>query len=235
MDPYKILGVPENASDEEVKKAYRKLSKKYHPDANINNPNKDEAERKFKEVQSAYETIMKIRSGQNDNYGGYDSYYGQNGYGHYGQHNYGGQYGYGQQGSPFGDYTQREYQDERDGNYYKAATNYMNSGYYNEALNVLEQIENKTALWYYLSARANMGVGNNVTASEHAKRAVELEPNNMLYRQFESQLENGMEWYTNRGNSYGGMTPHSNASCVGCCMMQLCCNLMCPGSMCCYI
>ncbi len=232
MDPYKILGVPENASDEEVKKAYRKLSKKYHPDANINNPNKDEAERKFKEVQSAYETIMKIRSGQMDSYSGYDSYYGQNGYG---QHNYGGQYGYGQQGSPFGDYTQREYQDEKDGNYYKAATNYMNSGYYNEALNVLEQIENKTALWYYLSARANMGVGNNVTASEHAKRAVELEPNNMLYRQFESQLENGMAWYTNRGDSYGGMTPHSNASCVGCCMMQLCCNLMCPGSMCCYI
>ena len=42
-DPYKILEIDRNASDEEVKKAYRKLSRKYHPDANINNPNKDEA------------------------------------------------------------------------------------------------------------------------------------------------------------------------------------------------
>ena len=44
MDPYKILGVSPDATDEEVKKAYKQLSKKYHPDANINNPNKEQAE-----------------------------------------------------------------------------------------------------------------------------------------------------------------------------------------------
>ena len=57
-DPYSILGVDRTASDDEVKKAYRKLSRKYHPDANINNPHKDEAEARFKEVQQAYQQIM---------------------------------------------------------------------------------------------------------------------------------------------------------------------------------
>ena len=52
-DPYSILGVDRNATDEDVKRAYRKLSRQYHPDANINNPKKDEAEAKFKEVQQA--------------------------------------------------------------------------------------------------------------------------------------------------------------------------------------
>ena len=60
-DPYRILGVPPSASDDEVKKAYRNLSRKYHPDANINNPNKDQAEARFKEVQQAYQQIKQER------------------------------------------------------------------------------------------------------------------------------------------------------------------------------
>ena len=49
-DPYQVLGVSQDASEEEIKKAYRKLSRMYHPDANINNPNKAQAEEKFKEI-----------------------------------------------------------------------------------------------------------------------------------------------------------------------------------------
>ena len=60
-DPYSVLGVSRDATDEEIKKAYRTLSRKYHPDANINNPKKDEAEAKFKEVQQAYQQIMDER------------------------------------------------------------------------------------------------------------------------------------------------------------------------------
>ena len=62
IDPYSILGISRDASDEEVKKAYRKMSRKYHPDANIDNPNKEQAEEKFKQVQQAYEQIMKERA-----------------------------------------------------------------------------------------------------------------------------------------------------------------------------
>lgn len=58
-DPYSVLGVSRDATDEEIKKAYRTLSRKYHPDANINNPNKDKAEEMFKTIQQAYNQIMK--------------------------------------------------------------------------------------------------------------------------------------------------------------------------------
>ena len=77
-NPYEVLGVPQNASDEEIKKAYRKLSRKYHPDANINNPNKAQAEEKFKEIQQAYQQIMKEKeqgySGSASGQGGYGDF-----------------------------------------------------------------------------------------------------------------------------------------------------------------
>ena len=59
-DPYQVLGVSRNASDDDIKKAYRALSRKYHPDANVNNPNKEAAEEKFKEIQRAYQDIQAL-------------------------------------------------------------------------------------------------------------------------------------------------------------------------------
>ena len=57
QDPYKVLGVARDADMDEIKKAYRTLSRKYHPDANINNPDKEQAEEMFKLVQQAYDQI----------------------------------------------------------------------------------------------------------------------------------------------------------------------------------
>ena len=74
-DPYSVLGVSPNASDDEIKKAYRDLSRKYHPDSYANNPLANLAEERFKEVQEAYDQIMKERSGSQSS--GYN--YGQSG------------------------------------------------------------------------------------------------------------------------------------------------------------
>ncbi len=65
-DYYKILGVSKNASDAEIKKAYRKLARKYHPDVN---PNDKEAEKKFKEINEANEVL-----GNPENRKKYDKY-----------------------------------------------------------------------------------------------------------------------------------------------------------------
>ena len=81
-DPYQVLGVNPGASDDEVKRAYREMSRKYHPDTYANNPLSDLAEEKFKEVQEAYRQIMDMRSGNGQGYqqGYQGSPYQQGGY-----------------------------------------------------------------------------------------------------------------------------------------------------------
>lgn len=203
LDPYSILGVPRSASDDEIKKAYRKLSRKYHPDANINNPNKDQAEEKFKEVQQAYEQIMRERE-QGTAYGTYD------GFG-----------GFDRQGSS-------TYQDEESIRR-QAAANYVQSGHYREALNVLSSLSQHNAQWNYLSAMANMGLGNNVNAMNYMREAVRLEPDNAQYRMMLQRMEGGGTWYQERQNPFGGMPVAGNDFCMKLCLANVACNLCCPG------
>ena len=74
-DPYEVLGVPHGASEEEIKKAYRDLARKYHPDNYTNNPLADLAQEKMKEINEAYDTLTKGGSGSS-NYSSSSSSYG---------------------------------------------------------------------------------------------------------------------------------------------------------------
>ena len=234
-DPYKVLGVSPGASNEEIKKAYRALSRKYHPDANQNNPNKDAAEEKFKQIQQAYQQIMKEKEGGTTGYGPGSSY--GNPYGNY-NGSYGGGYqqgGYGSYGGfgGFGGYQQQSQRQSSSNDtynsYMNAAANYIRSGHYKEALNVLNSIQERTASWYYYSAVANSGLGNNIAAMDYAKQAVSMDPNNIEYQLFLQQLEGGGARYRNMSGAYGSPIHTSDNFCLKLCLLNMMCNLCCGG------
>ena len=149
--------------------------------------------------------------------------YGQSG----SQGGYGGFGGFG----GFGGYGQRQRSDN-DPIELQAAANYINSGSYQDALNVLNRMTERSARWYYLSALANANLGNQINALEHARRAVQMEPNNTQYKNLVNQLESGGQWYQNRSDGYGwgrgaNMTSCCSEACCCCAMSQMGCGY-CP-------
>jgi len=210
QDPYKVLGIARDASDAEIKKAYRTLSRQYHPDANVNNPNKDLAEAKFKEVQQAYDQIMKEKEFGQSYSGGFNGA--------------GGFYGRQETGQG-GDETYV---------YMRAAANYIQSGHYQEALNVLNNIKDRNAQWYYFNGVANAGIGNNLKALEYAREAVRLDAGNMEYQMFLNQLEGGGTWYRNMQRPYEPFPVQSGSPCLRIIIANLICNLCCGGGGLCF-
>ena len=218
-DPYAVLGVPRGATDEEIKKAYRRLSRKYHPDANIDNPNRDQAEEKFKEVQQAYDQIMAERSGKSFQ-GGRSGGFGYGG----GFGGYGGGFGYGggQRGSS-------AYQDEESMRR-QAAANYIQNGHFNEAINVLNGLSQRNAEWHYLRAMAYSGLRSSANALNEMREAVRLDPSNGQYRYVLQQMESGGEWYQQQQSTFGGMPMVGDEMCLRLCLVNLACSACCPGS-----
>lgn len=184
-DPYKVLGVSPNASDDEIKQAYRRLAKQYHPDRNPGDP---VAARKMQEINAAYEQIKNPEAAR------------QQGRSSYGGQSYGG-YGY----DPFGGAWQQYAGSRQTGDrYQQSAYQYILYGAYQEALNVLNSTTERNARWYYLSALANDGLGNQVTALEHIRRAVSMEPDNMEYLQTLEQIQNGGAAYRRQAGNFRG-------------------------------
>ncbi len=192
-DPYSVLGVSQSASDDEIKKAYRELARKYHPDNYQNNPLADLAEEKMKEINEAYDTITKQRSGEMPRGGGY-----------------GGGYQQGYASNPT----------------YGRVRNLINVGDLTQAEQLLYQVGQKDGEWYFLSGSIAYRRGWLDEAMQNYTLAVQMDPNNMEYRQALTVMQRGsMGGYRPAG--YGG-----GIDSMDCCTTMMCLNCLCRGGQC---
>ena len=195
-DPYSVLGVSQNASDQEIKKAYRELARKYHPDNYVNNPLADLAEEKMKEVNEAYEAIQKQRSGG----GGYQqqsSGYYQGGYQQ--QRQYGG-------GNPT----------------FARVRNLINMGDLNAAERLLQEVPQKSGEWYFLMGSVAYRRGWLDEALRYYRTACQMDPTNAEYRQALEYMEGTDDTaYRPGGGSFGTLCG-GNPCMSLCCLWALC-------------
>ena len=210
QDPYRVLGVSPDATDEEIKKAYRELTKKYHPDLNPDDPS---AAQKMNDVNAAYDQIKNgTASG-----GAQAAYQADPRY----------QYGYGY-GNPWDEFYARQSAQQTERSEYTAARNYIRNRMYREALNALSGVApaERDGRWYYLSGVANMYLGNKIAAMEDAKRAVQMEPGNEEYQRLLQMLQTGGDFYNSYNVRYrSGLDP--SRLCMTLCAVNFCLGPMC--------
>ena len=201
-DPYQVLGLNSNATEEEVKKAYKTLAKKYHPDVCGNDPS---AAKKMQEINAAYDEIINHRSS------GYES--SSSGSAYSGWYN-----GYGNANT-----------DDGESNEMKAAAAYINARHFREALNVLSSVKagDRNAKWYYYSSVAKYYSGDTQGAMSDISEALRREPNNYQYQAFFDRLRTGRTFYTEKQSSF-----QPSGSFWSCCIPMILLNLFCPGYFC---
>jgi len=204
-DPYQILNVSPNASDDEVKKAYRELARKYHPDNYHDNPLADLAQEKMKEVNAAYDAIQKQRSGRSSGYSAPQS-------GGYQQQSYG---GYSSAGS---------------NPVFQRVRMAINRNDLHTAEALLAQIQDHDGEWNYLKGTICYRRGWVEEARRYYQTACQMDPRNAEYRQALNYVENGQEAYRPEGYSVFS-TGCGDNMCGRLACMYLACNACSLGGM----
>ena len=212
-DPYQILGVDRSADDDEIKKAYHDLARKYHPDKYRDSDLADLAEEKMKEINAAYDRIRKERaeggSRQDTGYGGSSAGYGSTGsYGGTGYGGYSGSRGYTGAGAE----------------QFAAVRSYINQNRIAEAEAVLTGMgaELRGAEWHFLIGCVMVRRGNYADAGRHFDYACEREPYNEEYQNAREALRRRSATYTQTEFSPGCGSLCTALLCADCCQ-SLCC------------
>ncbi len=201
-DPYSVLGVSQSASDEEIKKAYRELVRKYHPDNYNNNPLADLAQEKMKEINEAYDNLTKNRSS------GYNS--GASYTGGSGSYNTGGTYTRSTGGSA-------EFNQVRSA---------INAGDMDLAEKLLNASSNRNAEWNFLMGSLYYRKGWLDDARRYFQKAVSMEPGNQEYAQALGYMSGGGQAYSPYGFSNNGRVGGCSACdiCSAFICADVCCN-----------
>ena len=209
-DPYQVLGVPSTATDDEVKKAYRDLARKYHPDNYHDNPLADLAQERMKEINEAYETIQSQRKAARN--GGYS---GAAGYGGYSQ-GYGPSYGGTGYSSAYGTGATR----------LQRIRMAISQGDLNLAEELLNAQTDHDAEWNFLKGVICTRRGWLDEARRYYQTAVQMEPDNAEYQRALDMSEGRQNAY--RPNGYGSVTTGNcdNTDCLRLCGISLCCNAL---------
>jgi molecular chaperone DnaJ len=173
-NPYETLGVKENATDEEIKAAYKVLVKKYHPDRHANNPLEDLAEEKLRQVNMAYDEINDIRTGKKAS-------------------NYGNARGSGGSGSRRSTMSPEFTEVRRD----------IDANRLNEAAAKLQRVQTRTAEWVFLDGMISYRKGWYDDAISKIQQAVYMDPQNAEYNQALNGLQNAGQGYRNTAYGRG--------------------------------
>ena len=222
MDPYQVLGISRNASDEEVKKAYKELAKKYHPDKVAGSADADKASERMKEINAAYDTIMRERR---EGTSGGSSYGGSYGSGYGGYDRYGNSYGGGYRRGGYGGGYYYTGCSER----YKEILALIRNNNLDEAEKKLNDIDqgDRTADWYFCYGLISEARGWTDNARSYYTTAVNMDPSNTAYRVALNNLYSSAQYYRNTSSGMGYST--ADALCTMCQIMY-CLNCCCRGS-----
>ena len=201
-DPYQILGVPETATDEEIKKAYRDLARKYHPDNYHDNPLADLAQEKMKDINAAYEQITRERSGRGSGNSSYGSY-----------------------GSGGTAYQRQQYssQSSTGSSVLQQVRLAINSGNLSRAEALLANYADHNAEWNFLKGAVCYRRGWMDEAKRYYQTACQMDPGNAEYRSALDFMENaGQTAYRPNGGTFGTEFCGGNPCLTLCCLYTLC-------------